>query len=249
MSARQADAVDLRVVGAEVEDAAEVGDLDVGDAVAVERDQQVGRLHVAVDQALAKAVAERHRRLEADFQNLLQRQQPIGPAEAPQRAAVDILHHQIGRLGVGDGVQDLHDVGVVQPAHQCRLGGEETLLKVRLARVREQPGAHALDRHVDVVERVVGEEHLAGGALAELAHDAVLADQRGQPAGGRFGRGGGEALGRHEGAGRGRPGRGARADVARGSVHLAASAGQASGEQPGIGRADRRCPGATGGQP
>ena len=48
----------------------------------VERGQDVGRLDVAVDQALAEDVAQRHRALEADLHHLLQRQQRVGAAVA-----------------------------------------------------------------------------------------------------------------------------------------------------------------------
>ena len=82
----RADAVDLRAVGVGVEDAAEVAQLDVDDLAVLQHGQDVGRLDVAVDQALAIDVAERHRALEADLDDLLERQQLVGAAELAQRA-------------------------------------------------------------------------------------------------------------------------------------------------------------------
>jgi hypothetical protein len=52
--------------------------------LAVHHRQDVGRLDVAVDQALAEHVAQRHGALEADLRDLLQRQQGVGAAEAAQ---------------------------------------------------------------------------------------------------------------------------------------------------------------------
>jgi hypothetical protein len=73
------------------------------------------------------------------FDDLLQRQQPVGAAEARSVTPGHILHHQVGRDRVGHGVEDLHHVRVVQPAHQGRFGGEEALLEVHIAADRPAP--------------------------------------------------------------------------------------------------------------
>ena len=83
----RADPVDLGDVGAEVQHAAEVCDLDVGDLAVGQHGEQVGRLDVAMDQALPVHVAERHRALEADLDDQLERQQLVGAAVGPKRAA------------------------------------------------------------------------------------------------------------------------------------------------------------------
>jgi hypothetical protein len=131
----RADAVDLRHVRAEVEDAAEVADLDVGDRPVGQHREQVGGLDVAVDQPLAVDVAERHRALEADLDDQLERKQLVGAAVRAQRAAGDVLHDQVRRHRVGDGVEDLDDVRVLQPADERRLGGEEALRVVAVDRI------------------------------------------------------------------------------------------------------------------
>ena len=189
----RADAMDLRHVRAEVQDAAEIADLDVGDRAVGQHREQVGRLDVAVDQALAVDVAERHRALEADLDDQLERKQLVGAAVRAQRAAGDVLHDQVGRHRVGNGVEDLDDVGMLEPADERRFGGEESLRVVAVDRIAGGPGAHALDRDVPALEVVVAEEDLARRAVAEAADDAVLADVRRQCRGpGRsFGRGGG----------------------------------------------------------
>ena len=117
--------MDLRHVRAEVQHAAEVADLDVGDRAVGQHREQVRRLDVAVDQALAIDVAERHRALEADLDDQLEREQLVGAAVRAQRAAGDVLHDQIGRDRIGHGVEDLDDVRVLEPADERRLGGEE----------------------------------------------------------------------------------------------------------------------------
>jgi hypothetical protein len=92
------------------------------------------------------------------------------------------------------------DVGVLELAHQRGLGGEEALLEVLLAAVGQAVAAHALDRHLAVVEGVVAEEDLAGGALADLGLHHVLADARRQPrVGGRPGVGRGRGQGQGPG--------------------------------------------------
>ena len=135
----RADAVDLRHVGAEVQHAAEVADLDVGDDPVGQHREQVRRLDVAVDQSLAIDVAERHRALEADLDDQLEREQLVGAAVRAQRAAGDVLHDQVRRDGVGHRVEDLDDVRVLQPADERRLGGEEALGVVAVARIAARP--------------------------------------------------------------------------------------------------------------
>ena len=114
-------------------------------------------------------------RIEADFHDQLQRQQLVGAAVRPQRAAVHVLHHEVGAVRLGHRVVDLHDVRVLQPADERGLGIEETLRVTAVGRV-VGGHAHALDRHVPVVELVMAKEDFAGRAFAELAKHAVLAD-------------------------------------------------------------------------
>ena len=81
---------------------AEVGDLDALDAVL---QQDVGRLDVAVDQPLPVRRRQPLGGLQADAQDLLQRQRPGAVELLLQREAVDELHDQVGdRAGVLDGV-------------------------------------------------------------------------------------------------------------------------------------------------
>ena len=70
---QRADAKDLGAVTAAVENAAEVGQLDGSQAARlIQLHQHVGRLDIAMDQAPAGDVVQRHRALEADLDDLLQ---------------------------------------------------------------------------------------------------------------------------------------------------------------------------------
>jgi hypothetical protein len=165
----RADAVNLRALGIELEHAAEIGDLDVDDLVAVHHRQQIRRLHIAVDESEPIDIAQGHCALEADFHDLLERQQRIGLAEAAQRGAGYVLHHQVRLHRVGYGVVNLHHVRVRQAAHERGLGGEKTLVEMRAAaaaRARGHRRANAFDGHVAATKFIAGVEDLAGRALA-----------------------------------------------------------------------------------
>jgi hypothetical protein len=189
--------VHLGGVGLQVQHAAEVGELHVGDLPRAGHGQDVGRLDVAVDQPLAEDVAQGHRALEADLDDELQRQQLVGPAKGPQRRALHVFHHQVGLVGAFHGVEELHHVRMVQPAHERRFGGEEARVVAPVHRVAQGRGAHALDGHVAFMEAIAAEEDFAGGAFAQLAHDLVFADVGGRGRGRAGRRFGGGCLGVH----------------------------------------------------
>ena len=106
---------------------AEVHDLDV----AVAGDHDVGRLDVAVDDAAAVAVVQRAQDAVDQLGRALRQQPPIGAQQVAQRAAVDVLHHDVrhGRaLGrVLARVVDRDDRGVVQRRGGLRLPAEPGL--------------------------------------------------------------------------------------------------------------------------
>jgi hypothetical protein len=91
----------------------------------------VGRLQVTVDDAQPPREVQRARAFEDHFEHVADRQQPVGPGVALQRAATHVFHHDVGRVGVGHGVEDLHDVRVRELAGQRRFGDEELLLIAR----------------------------------------------------------------------------------------------------------------------
>ena len=133
-----------------------------------------------MDQPLTIDIAERHRALEAQLDDQLERLQLVGAAVRPQCAALDVLHHDVGFRRVGDGVEDLHHVRVLQAADERRLGGKEALVVAPVLGIGERAGADALDRHIALQEVVPAEKDLARRTLAEAAQHAVLADARRQ---------------------------------------------------------------------
>jgi hypothetical protein len=98
-------------------------------------------------------------------------------AQLPERVAAHVLHRQVVGILVLVEVEDVDQVGVVEPAGHPRLGDEHP----HEVRIPRQPGADALDDHVLLealgAERR-GEVDLRHSALGELAPDDVLADGR-----------------------------------------------------------------------
>ena len=121
---RRADRADLRGLAARDQRRAEIGDLHVGFAGV----QQVRRLEVAVRDPEAMRELERARALEDDLHRALHRQQGVGATVLFERAAVDVLHHEVMQLLLGHRVVDLADVRVLQLAGERRLGEEQLLV-------------------------------------------------------------------------------------------------------------------------
>jgi len=182
---------ELRGIAAQRQRGAEVGELDV----AVGGQHQVGGLDVAVYQALAVGVFERIAALEGDVQHLGHGQQRIGPGMGRQGLAVHVFEHQVGLGGVLVGVEQTHDVGVLEPAGHGRLVAQQAAVALGLVGLGQQVGVHLLDGHALATEPVEPQVHDAAGAAPERALDAVLADGRGDE-GGRGGHGhpGGDGL-------------------------------------------------------
>ena len=112
---------------------AEVGELDPLDAVL---QQDVGRLDVAVDQALGVRGGQAGGRLHADPQDLRQRERPVAVEPVLERPAGDVLHDQERQPGRLDHGVDRDDVLVHDRRRGPRLA-EEPLA----ARRRSRPGA------------------------------------------------------------------------------------------------------------
>ena len=196
---RRAHAHDEGRVGVEllvdVEREAEVGDLHVVLLV----DQDVRRLDVAVHDALAVGVVERHAALENDPDRAVDRQQVLEAAVALERAAGEVLHHHIGLVGLDRGVVDTDDVGVVEAAGHHALGLQQldqAAVPLRLV-ARLVVEAHVLERHRLGVVRGLGEIDHRGRAATDLLDDPVLADAFGNPVHAVLRGSGARAGGRH----------------------------------------------------
>ena len=72
------------------------------------------RLHVAVHEALPVDAAERHRALASRLDDELEATAAGRRGSTGERCCLDVLHHDVGRLRVGDRVVDLDHVGVLR---------------------------------------------------------------------------------------------------------------------------------------
>ena len=111
---------------AEVE---ELDDLLVVDA----REEDVGRLEVAVDDAGAVGAPERPADLLGDLRRLAQRQAPLALEPVAEVLAAEQLHHEVGEVAVDAVVEHLHDV---RPAQARRRPGLPREARARVARAR-----------------------------------------------------------------------------------------------------------------
>ena len=145
----------------------EVGDLHV----AVRVDQDVGRLHVPVDDAVVVGVLERRAELQQDSLHDGYGQWRVLADHHVEWSAVDVLHDEEQRIArVPNGV-DHDDVGVIESRGRSGLALEPFFH----AGVEREVRQHDLDRDPAVQSQVVGEVDDGHAAAADLAADLVLA--------------------------------------------------------------------------
>src|SRR5262249_7573269 len=118
----------------------------------------------------------RARALEDDLHHLLEREQVIRHAVELHRPAGDVLHHDVARFLADAGVVDLRDVRMLQLSRERGLGEEQLAEQPPAHRVAQRLRENALYRDLAIAERVLAQEHLRGGAFAELAHDRIVGD-------------------------------------------------------------------------
>ena len=133
----------------------------------------VVRLQVAVDDALAVRGLERVAHLHDHRPGHVQRGGDVVLEQRLQRPALQILHHEIVAVVLGDvEVEDLEDVVVPDDVDRARFVEEavDDLLVGGELRVQE------LDRDAGTDPRMLGHVHRAHAALAELPPHPVGAD-------------------------------------------------------------------------
>ncbi len=136
-------------------------------------DEEVGGLDVAVDDPDLVGVAEALEHLMHDGDPGREGQGRTVAQGLEQVAALEELHHDVGRpVGVIAEVEDGHHVRVHHAGHRPGLALEALLV---LGVVRDL-GEHDLQGHVALEERVVRVVDRSHGSLAQEPDDLVLAD-------------------------------------------------------------------------
>ena len=153
-----------------VQGQAEIGDL----RLVIGGDHDVGRLDVAMDDALPISRIECHAALEDDADDAVHGQQLVDAAMLFKAETVDVLHRQIGVIILDNGVVDLHDVRVIHPARDHAFILEELAHAARHGRAVLAETDH-LDRDLTAGLGIVTEINRRRRPLAELANDAVFA--------------------------------------------------------------------------
>jgi hypothetical protein len=148
---------------------AEVGDAQPG----VGPEEQVRRLDVAVDEALAVGVLERPGGLQPDDERLAGRQPVAGVEDRAEAAAAQVLGDEEGRALVAAPVVDGDDVGMAQGGRGLGLGPEAA----QEGLVVGEAGMEDLHRHPAAQPDVVGQVDLRRGASAQRREQPVAPTQ------------------------------------------------------------------------
>jgi hypothetical protein len=156
-------------VGAAIEDHRDPEVEQLG--LAVLGQDRVGRFDVAVEHAAPVRRGEPARQIERDVEHPLPRHRAV---ELVERAAADVLGHQVGMaIDLGHPV-DRDDVGVLEPRDRPRL------LERARPRRRIAGGAHELHRDRAIEHRVVGEVDLPHRTEPERRDDPEFVELGGR---------------------------------------------------------------------
>ena len=149
------------------------GDAEVGHQRRPVLQQDVLRLDVAVDHALAVGVVERGGDLAREPERLLDRKLPLADQPGAERFAGDERHHVVEQAVGLARVEQSQDVRVLQVGGDLDLGQEPLA-----ADHGGELGVQHLDGDLAAVPQVLGEVDDGHAALAELPVDAVAVGQR-----------------------------------------------------------------------
>jgi hypothetical protein len=133
------------------------------------RHEDVGRLHVAVHDAVAVGEPEGGRHIGRDVDGALRVERAVGAQDVGEGAAVHVLHHHVVRAALTTEVVDAHDVRMREVGGGGGLAAE-ALDEVRVGGVL---GEQDLDGHGPVEQAIAREEDVGHAASTEAAVDLV----------------------------------------------------------------------------
>lgn len=142
----------------------EVGNLDFRAL----RDEDVGRLDVAVNDARAVRRVERAAAFEADFYRVLDRQQLLRMGERHEVAAGHVFEGDITRFFTDYRIEQSHNMRMGQLAHQRCFVQELGARRLTELRIEKQAGIDDFERNVMGRKCIGGKVYRARSALAEL---------------------------------------------------------------------------------
>jgi hypothetical protein len=140
-------------------------------------EQDVSRLHIPVDEALAVRVLQPFRDLAGYLERLVQRQLPLPVYPASQRLACHVGHDVVEQAIGLTGIVQRQDVGMGESG-----GDPDFLEETRGAHDRGEIASHDLDGDPPVVLDVGGQVHGGHTAAAQLAVYRVLPREAGSEA-------------------------------------------------------------------
>ena len=154
------------------------GDAEVGDQGGAVLEQDVLRLDVAMDDALAVGVVERGGDLPREPERLVHRELPLAGQPGAQRFAGDVRHDVVEQAVGLARVDQSEDVRVLEVGGDLDLGQEALA-----AEDGGELGVQDLDGDLAAVLEVLGEIDGGHAALAQLALEAVAVGQGRREAG------------------------------------------------------------------
>ena len=138
--------------------------------------QNICRLDVPVNDAHAVRVLERPAAFEHHLDDPLEGQQIVHRGVLRKRAATHIIHDDVAEVGFHRGIEQRHDVRMLELADERGFGQKRVAMPAAKRRVAARVVEY-LYRHVSRGKRVAGKVDGARGAASQFLQDHILADR------------------------------------------------------------------------